>query len=95
MAIEVDSFDLSLRSTETGERLNNHITVSTDNGKTFSAPIDTGVRGQASSIIAIGGANGLKAIGFPGIPLMIGLLLVSCIVNLFTCFDIALCVYCE
>ena len=45
---------------ETGERLNNHITVSTDNGKTFSAPIDTGVRGQASSIIAIGGQRVLS-----------------------------------
>ncbi len=38
---------------------------------------------KLGTIIAIGGANGLKAIGFTGIPLMIGLLFVSCIVNLF------------
>ena len=40
---------------ETGERLNNHVTISTDNGKTFSAPIDTGIKGQASSVIALKG----------------------------------------
>jgi len=40
---------------ETGERLNNHYTISTDNGETFSDPLDTGVRGQASSVTAIGG----------------------------------------
>jgi len=40
---------------ETGERLNNHYTISTDNGKTFSRPISTGIRGQASSVCAIGG----------------------------------------
>ena len=39
----------------TGKRLNNHITLSRDNGKSFSAPIDTGIRGQASSIIALEG----------------------------------------
>ena len=39
----------------TGERMNNHITISTDNGKTFSEPIDTGIRGQASSILSLGG----------------------------------------
>lgn len=39
----------------TGERMNNHITISTDNGKSFSAPIDTGIRGQASSIVALDG----------------------------------------
>ena len=39
----------------TGELLNNHYTISTDNGKTFSEPIDTGIKGQASSILHIGG----------------------------------------
>ena len=38
---------------------------------------------KLGTIIAIGGADGLKAIGFTGIPLMIGLIIVSCIVNLF------------
>jgi len=40
---------------ETGERMNNHVTISTDNGKTFSAPIDTGIHGQASSILPLDG----------------------------------------
>ena len=40
---------------ETGERLMNHYTYSLDNGKSFSAPISTGVLGQASSVCAIGG----------------------------------------
>lgn len=39
----------------TGKLLNNHYTISTDNGKTFSAPMDTGIHGQASSVCAIGG----------------------------------------
>lgn len=39
---------------KTGERMNNHITISTDNGKSFSAPIDTRIHGQASSIISLG-----------------------------------------
>ena len=39
----------------TGERLENHYTYSTDNGKSFSSPISTGIRGQASSVCAIGG----------------------------------------
>ena len=38
----------------TGELLNNHYTISTDNGKTFSEPKDTGIKGQASSILHIG-----------------------------------------
>ncbi len=38
-----------------GERLENHYTVSLDDGRTFSAPRGTGVRGQASSVCAIGG----------------------------------------
>ncbi len=38
-----------------GERLNNHITISTDNGKTFSKPIDTGIRGQSTGIVALDG----------------------------------------
>jgi len=41
----------------TGERMNNHITISTDNGKSFSDPIDTGVHGQATSITALGGTK--------------------------------------
>lgn len=39
---------------QSGERLNNHYTISYDNGKTFCKPIDTGVHGQASSVCAIG-----------------------------------------
>lgn len=42
-------------NTETGERMNNHVTISYDNGKTFSKPIDTGIKGQASSILALDG----------------------------------------
>ena len=42
---------------ETGEALNNHYTISYDNGNTFTKPKDTGVRGQASSICAIGGSK--------------------------------------
>lgn len=41
----------------TGERLHNHIAISTDNGKSFSAPIDTGVQGQASGIVALDGTK--------------------------------------
>lgn len=40
---------------ETGERYDNHYTVSYDNGKTWSKPQSTGIRGQASSVCAIGG----------------------------------------
>ncbi len=40
---------------DTGARMNNHVAISRDNGRTFSAPIDTGIRGQASSIIALDG----------------------------------------
>lgn len=56
-----------------GQRLNNHVAISTDNGRTFSAPIDTGVRGQASSIIALDGSRVLslhslrRDTGAPGI----------------------------
>lgn len=39
----------------TGERLENHYTYSTDNGESFSSPIPTGIRGQASSVCALGG----------------------------------------
>ena len=39
----------------TGERLNNHYTVSYDNGETWSEPITTGIQGQASSMCALGG----------------------------------------
>jgi len=37
----------------TGKRYNNHITFSHDGGKTFSAPVDTGVDGQTASILAL------------------------------------------
>lgn len=40
---------------KTGERYNNHYAVSEDNGITFSGGLDTGIRGQASSVCAIGG----------------------------------------
>lgn len=42
-------------NTITGQRLNNHFTVSYDNGITWSKPIPTGIQGQASSVCAIGG----------------------------------------
>ena len=35
------------------------------------------------TVLAITGANGLQSIGFEGIPLMIGLIIVACFVNLF------------
>lgn len=38
---------------------------------------------KLGTVLAIAGADGLKNIGFTGIPLMIGLLLVACFVNLF------------
>lgn len=41
----------------TGKRLNNHIAISTDNGKTFSAPIDTGVLGQSTGIVGLDGTK--------------------------------------
>lgn len=41
--------------TVTGERLQNHYTVSYDNGKIWSKPVSTGIQGQASSVCAIGG----------------------------------------
>ena len=41
--------------TVTGERLENHITYSEDGGKNWSAPISTGILGQASSVCALGG----------------------------------------
>jgi len=42
-------------NTKTGERLENHYTVSFDNGKIWSSPKSTGIMGQASSVCAIGG----------------------------------------
>lgn len=41
--------------TDTGERLENHYTVSYDNGKSWSKAMSTGILGQASSVCAIGG----------------------------------------
>lgn len=38
---------------------------------------------KLGTVLAISGAEGLKSIGFTGIPLMIGLIFLSCIVNLF------------
>lgn len=40
---------------KTGELLCNHYTISKDNGKTFSKPESTGIKGQASSVLALGG----------------------------------------
>ena len=40
---------------QTGQRLPNHFTFSTDNGATWSKPESTGVLGQASSVCALGG----------------------------------------
>ncbi len=37
----------------TGQRYNNHVTFSHDGGKSFSAPVDTGVDGQTASILSI------------------------------------------
>ncbi len=42
-------------NTATGERLENHYTVSYDNGQTWTKPESTGIWGQASSVCAIGG----------------------------------------
>ena len=42
-------------NTATGERLDNHFTASFDGGRTWTAPVSTGVRGQASSVCALGG----------------------------------------
>ena len=42
---------------ETGESLSNHYTISYDNGKTFTKPMDTKIIGQASSVCAIGGSK--------------------------------------
>ena len=39
---------------KTGKRLPNHISYSTDGGRTFSAPISTGIMGQAASVTALG-----------------------------------------
>ena len=39
--------------TVTGERLPNHYCFSVDNGKSFSPPISTGVRGQTSSVMTL------------------------------------------
>ncbi len=39
----------------TGDRLDNHYTLSHDGGKTWTKPVSTGVRGQASSVCALGG----------------------------------------
>ena len=38
---------------------------------------------KLGTILAISGANGLKSIGFTGVPLMVGLIIVACFVNLF------------
>ena len=42
-------------NTVTGQRMNNHYTVSYDNGITWSKPITTGIQGQASSLCPLGG----------------------------------------
>ena len=45
-----------------GKRLPNHITYSTDNGKTFSKPVSTGIMGQAASVCALGGERFLAVV---------------------------------
>ncbi len=40
---------------ETGENLENHYTVSHDNGHTWTQPISTGIKGQASGLMWLGG----------------------------------------
>ena len=40
---------------EGARNLNNHIVVSDDGGRSFGAAIDTGIRGQASNLMALGG----------------------------------------
>ena len=40
---------------DTGERLCNHFTLSRDGGATWSEPVSTGVMGQASSVLSLGG----------------------------------------
>lgn len=47
---------------KTGMRRPNHITYSTDNGRTFSCPICTGVMGQAASLCALGGERFLAVV---------------------------------
>lgn len=44
-------------NTENGKGLNNHYTVSYDNGLSFTAPADTGIAGQATSLCALGGSK--------------------------------------
>ncbi len=39
----------------TGKALNNQIALSGDGGRTFSGPLDTGVRGQATGVVPLGG----------------------------------------
>lgn len=47
---------------KTGKRLPNHISYSTDGGRTFSAPISTGIMGQAASVTALGGERFLAVV---------------------------------
>ena len=42
-------------NTQTGQRMQNHYTVSYDNGMTWSKPVTTGIQGQASSVCPLGG----------------------------------------
>lgn len=45
---------------KTGNQLPNHFTISYDNAETFSYPKSTGITGQASSVLAIGGEKVLS-----------------------------------
>lgn len=42
---------------KTGQRYNNHLTFSHDNGLSFSDPVPTGILGQTASILALGGTK--------------------------------------
>ncbi|KQW79067.1 hypothetical protein ASC89_12240 [Devosia sp. Root413D1] len=42
-----------------GANLTNHIALSSDGGETFAPAIDTGIRGQASNLLSLGGGKAL------------------------------------
>jgi len=65
---------------KTGELYNNHVSISLDNGKTFGQAIDTGIRGQASGVCALGGERVLALHSMRKYVDRFGVL--ACIVNL-------------
>lgn len=42
-----------------GANLTNHVAISSDGGETFAPVIDTGIRGQASNLLSLGGGKAL------------------------------------